>query len=244
MARRLGDCGLCGSTQTRLALRGCSCVDQFLLYDCSCQLTIGPVGHQMVVKKSSTRFARIGVARPCATCDVRDLREVIHVTTQGLRRGKVWSRSFLIRLAGYCICKCRTEGREVVINGSSVLGFLRGSPRSHRIEHEVHSCSRSRVPDDSPMDSSERYNISPRGTIWIVKCILTSFKMSAIEQKSSERIADGCDGLFQFQRAQERVNIRQIEPSVAAWSDCVQRLNATLTCRSLPHFHSGGVMFC
>lgn len=53
----------------------------------------------------------------------------------------------------------------MVINGSSVLGFMRGGPRSHRIEHEVRSCSRSRELDDSPTDSSERYYISPRGTI-------------------------------------------------------------------------------
>lgn len=51
MAHWLGDCGPRGSTQTLHALRGYSCLDQFLLYDSSCQLTIGPEGHQMGVKK-------------------------------------------------------------------------------------------------------------------------------------------------------------------------------------------------
>lgn len=37
----------------------------------------------MGVKKSSTRFAGLGVERPCATRDLRGLWEVIRLTAQG-----------------------------------------------------------------------------------------------------------------------------------------------------------------
>lgn len=71
--------------------------------------------------------------------------------------------------------KGRKEGREVVINGFSVLEFckadhLTGVP-SHRIRHEDGSCSfRPSVADNSPTDSNERYNIPPQGIPCVEMC--------------------------------------------------------------------------
>lgn len=122
MACRLGDRGLRGSTQTQLALRGCSCLDQFLLYDCSRQLTIRTRGSS---DGSQEEFQKVCKVRGGAAMWFWGTRGRSSVSQRkGSSRDEVWSGCFLIWLAGYCICKCCTEGREVVINGSSVLGFF------------------------------------------------------------------------------------------------------------------------
>ncbi len=78
--------------------------------------------------------------------------------------------------------------------------------------------------------------------------------MSAIERECSEQFQRFCGGKFQFQKApsvitayyylilfnKKTLDTQQIESSAVPLSDCVERLNVTLTCWSLSHFHAAG----
>lgn len=109
--------------------------------------------------------------------------------------------------------------------------------------------------DNSPKDSSERYNTPPRGIAWIEMCTNKFLKCQQLSVNLASNfkglwgaisISKGyqCDSSLLLSNRLQWENIRDLTnraiSRAAAQSDYVQRLNVTLTCWSLSHFHAGG----